>query len=81
MTIRAEIVNQFTQVAEEQGNRLAALSDNLPLLETGLDSLCFAIVVSRLEGALGADPFSSSEDVMFPVTFGDFVRLYEDVAK
>lgn len=81
MTIRAEIVNQFTQVAEEQGNRLAALNDNLPLLETGLDSLCFAIVVARLEGALGADPFSSSEDVMFPVTFGDFVRLYEDVAK
>lgn len=81
MTIRAEIVNQFTQVAEEQGNRLAPLNDNLPLLETGLDSLCFAIVVARLEGALGADPFSSSEDVMFPVTFGDFVRLYEDVAK
>jgi hypothetical protein len=81
MTIRAEIANQFTQVAEEQGNRLAPLSDDLPLLETGLDSLCFAIVVARLEGALGADPFSSSEDVLFPVTFGDFVKLYENAAK
>lgn len=81
MTIRAEIVNQFTQVAEEQGNRLAPLKDNLPLLETGLDSLCFAIVVARLEGALGADPLSSSEDVLFPVTFGDFVKLYENAAR
>jgi hypothetical protein len=81
MTIRAEIVTQFTQVAEEQGNRLTPLNDNLPLLETGLDSLCFAIVVARLEGALGTDPFSSSEDVLFPVTFGDFVKLYENAAR
>lgn len=80
MTIRSEIVNQFTQVAEEQGSRLAPLTDNLPLLETGLDSLCFAIIVSRLEGTLGADPFNSVE-VLFPVTFGDFVRFYENAAK
>lgn len=81
MTIRSEIVNQFAQVAQEQGNRLAPLTDDMPLLETGLDSLCFAIIVARLEGTLGADPFSLSEDVLFPVTFGDFVRLYENVAR
>jgi hypothetical protein len=80
MTVRSEIVSQFTQVAQEQGNRLAPLTDNVELLETGLDSLCFAIVVARLEGALGVDPFTSSENVQFPVTFGDFVRLYEDSA-
>lgn len=78
MTVRSEIVTQFTQVAQEQGNRLAPLTDNLELLETGLDSLCFAIVVARLEGALGVDPFTSSEDITFPVTFGEFVRLYEN---
>ena len=78
MTVRSEIVTQFTQVAQEQGNRLAPLTDHLELLETGLDSLCFAIVVARLEGALGVDPFTSSEDVLFPVTFGEFVRLYEN---
>ena len=81
MSVRAEIVAQFTQVAQEQGSRLTPLTDNLELLETGLDSLCFAIVVARLESALGVDPFTSSEDVQFPVTFGDFVRLYEDAAK
>jgi acyl carrier protein len=81
MSVRAEIVAQFTQVAQEQGSRLAPLTDNLELLETGLDSLCFAIVVARLESALGVDPFTSSEDVQFPVTFGDFVMLYEDAAK
>jgi acyl carrier protein len=56
---------------------LAPLSDQLGLLETGLDSLCFAIIVARLEDRLGFDPFSTAEDAAFPVTVGDFVRLYE----
>jgi acyl carrier protein len=51
------------------------------LLDSGLDSLCFAIVVARLENALGVDPFSEDEDARFPVTFGDFVRFYENAAK
>jgi len=81
MNVRTEIVTQFTDVAREQGNRLAPLTDNLELLETGLDSLSIAIIVSRLEERLGADPFTSSDDVLFPVTFGDFVKLYENATK
>lgn len=81
MNVRTEIETQFTDVAREQGSRLAPLTDNLELLETGLDSLSIAIIVSRLEERLGADPFSSSDDVLFPVTFGDFVKLYENATK
>ena len=44
---------------------------------TGLDSLAFAIVVARLEDALGIDPFSAADNAEFPVTFGDFIRMYE----
>lgn len=80
-TVRTEIVSQFMKVADEQGNRLAPLTDNLELLETGLDSLCFAIIVVRLEGNLGVDPFTSSKDVHFPATFGDFVKLYENATQ
>ena len=53
------------------------LSDGLKLLESGLDSLSFAIIVAKLEDELGFDPFNSEELVEFPITFGDFVRLYE----
>lgn len=81
MKIRSEITTQFTQVAREQGMRLSSLTDSLELLDSGLDSLCFAVVVARLEGQLGLDPFSTSEDVLFPATFGEFVRLYENTAK
>jgi acyl carrier protein len=79
--IRTEIVTQFKQVAQEQKKRLAPLTDELELLNSGLDSLCFAILVSRLEDSLGTDPFSTSEDAPFPVTFGDFVNLYERIAR
>jgi hypothetical protein len=30
---------------------------------------------------LGEDPFSTSEDGLFPVTFGEFVSFYEEAAK
>ena len=81
MEVRSEIMTQFRQVAREQGRRLAPLTDGLELLNSGLDSLCFAIIVTRLEGSLGLDPFSTSEDARFPVTLGDFVSFYEHAAK
>jgi acyl carrier protein len=66
----------FEEVAREQQRKLAPLSDQLRLLESGLDSLSFALIVARLEEALGYDPFDTAES--FPVTFGDFVKLYEN---
>ena len=78
---RDEITTQFRLVAAEQDKRLAPLTDDLPLLDSGLDSLCFAILVSRLEDALGVDPFSESEDASFPVTLGQFISFYENVAR
>jgi Phosphopantetheine attachment site len=78
MSVRSEILDQFKQVAHEQDKRLGPLSDELPLLDSGLDSLCFAIIVSRLEAVLGVDPFSESEVAPFPVNLGEFIRFYEN---
>ena len=78
MSIRETVASQFQLVAREQKRKLAALSDNLKLVESGLDSLSFALIVARLEDALGFDPFDTEEDFKFPVTFGEFVKLYED---
>jgi len=68
----------MTKVASEQNRRLAPLSDDLVLLDSGLDSLCFAILVARLEDQLQCDPFTASDEVRFPVTLHDFVKFYED---
>jgi acyl carrier protein len=80
MSVRTEVLSQFEQVAKEQNKALAPLNDNLALMDSGLDSLCFAIIVARLEDTLGIDPLSAAEDVRFPVTLGDFVRFYENAA-
>lgn len=81
MDTRTEITTQFQQVAREYDKRLAPLTDNLALLDSGLDSLCFAVIVARLERELEVDPFSASEDARFPVTFGEFVQFYENAPK
>lgn len=81
MSLRSIITEQFQQVAKEQKRKLAPLSDDLKLLDTGLDSLSFALIVARLEDAAGFDPFDTDDNVVFPVTFGDFVRLYENHPK
>ena len=80
MSIGSDIAALFAEVAEDQHKVLAPLSDELGLLETGLDSLCFAIIVARLEDRLGVDPFSTEDEIDFPVTVGDFIRLYEQAA-
>jgi acyl carrier protein len=77
MEVRSEVEAKFRQVAQEMGYALAPLTDSLHLLESGLDSLSFAVIVARLEVSLGVDPFSESEDVVFPVTYGELVECYE----
>ena len=77
MSVRSTVTAQFEQVAAEQKRKLAPLTDDLRLLDSGLDSLSFALIVMRLEEALGFDPFDVADDVRFPVTFADFVKLYE----
>ncbi|PKA39979.1 acyl carrier protein [Rhizobium sullae] len=52
------------------------LRDDTVLLESGLDSLGFAILVARLEEDLGWDPFTLSNEAVYPGTFGEFVAFY-----
>jgi acyl carrier protein len=75
--VRETVLAKFREVAGAQGKKLGPLTDALVLLESGLDSLCFAIIVATLEDELGYDPFTEAEDVYFPVTLGDFIRFYE----
>jgi hypothetical protein len=75
--VRSVVAGCFEATAEDQERMLEPLSDKLLLLDSGLDSLCFAIIVAQLEDQLGVDPFSELDDAFFPVTFGQFVQLYE----
>jgi acyl carrier protein len=77
MTVRAAIISLFELVSKEQNKELQTLTDDLALLDSGLDSLCFAMIVARLEDELGIDPFSETDDGDFPLTLGEFICMYE----
>lgn len=68
----------FTEVWAEQHDAAAPeLTDDTVLLDSGLDSLGFAIIVTRMEEELGYDPFSLVDEPVYPQTFGEFVTFYE----
>jgi acyl carrier protein len=82
MSVKTAVVSQIQQVAQDNGQQLPPLTDDLVLLDSGLDSLSIAIIVARLEETLGVDPFSATEsdELSYPVTVGDFIRFYERAA-
>ena len=77
MNTREIVLAEMKRVADEHHRPLPSLTDALPLLDSGLDSLCLAVIVARLEDRLGVDPFGASDDMAFPVTIGDLVGRYE----
>lgn len=81
MSLRPTILAKFEEVAAREHMTLAPIHDDLVLLDSGLDSLCFALIVALLEDELGLDPFTESEEVSFPVTFGDFVQSYDNAVR
>lgn len=78
MQLCEQIIKAMHETAAGMGRRIdIELVDSVVLLESGLDSLGFAILVSRLEEDLGYDPFVLMSEPYYPRTLGDFVAIYE----
>lgn len=79
---RAEIDSKIREIFVEtfmmqnDGEAVPALAEGTVLLDTGMDSLGFAILVTRLEEELGFDPFSLASEAFYPRTLGEFVDFY-----
>ena len=80
MQTREQIAEALSDLFEEDGIDVPEITDDLVLLETELDSLGFAVLVTRLEESLGYDPFSLMTEPVYPTTFGEFVAVYEQYA-
>ena len=82
MAVKDAVIAQIQQIALDNRQPLPPLTDELVLLDSGLDSLSIAILVARLEETLGVDPFTESDaaEMAYPVTLGDFIRIYERAA-
>jgi aryl carrier-like protein len=68
MSVRTVVLDQVKLVAELHQKSLAPLTDTLPLLDSGLDSLCIANIMADLEDKLGFDPFGSGNTNTLPQT-------------
>lgn len=68
------------QLLEEDGMPAVELTPDTVLLDTGLDSLGLAVLVTRLETELGYDPFSLMTEAVYPRTLNDFVVIYDKYA-
>lgn len=79
-SIRTTILSEIRQLAEAEHKTVPELKDDLPLSDSGVDSLTLAILVTRLEEKLGLDPYTASEDIFYAVTLGDFIKAFERVA-
>lgn len=80
MPLQATIFDEMTVIAREQGKALPELNSDLVLLDTAFDSLCFALLVARMEDRTGLDPFATMDGTDLPVTLGDLVALYDHAA-
>lgn len=76
--IKYKIQQAFLDVFQDhcETDARPIVSDEMVLLESGLDSLGFAILVVRLEDELGYDPFTESDEAYYPQTFEEFVEFY-----
>jgi hypothetical protein len=80
VSIRMVVYDCVKSVADQQRKLLPPLTDDLRMLESGLDSLCVAILIANLDDELNLNPFDA-DDVEIPVTLGDLVRVYENAAE
>jgi hypothetical protein len=80
VSIRMVVYDRVKSVAGQQRKLLPPLTDDLRMLESGLDSLCIAILIANLDDELNLNPFDA-DDVEIPVTLGDLVRVYENAAE
>lgn len=74
------ILEKFNEALEQTDvdTRYTDIVDDQILLESGLDSLGFAILVALLEEELDFDPFQEMDEPVYPTTFGEFVGIYEN---
>jgi len=79
MILKNKIKEIYLDVLEQTNSKLLVeeLTADVVLLQSGLDSLGFAILVATLEDELDYDPFTMMEDAVYPSTFGEFVEIYK----
>jgi acyl carrier protein len=74
--VRQIVIGEITEVFKEEG---VVFNDTLlsqGVMEVGVDSLTYAVLVARLESKIGRDPFTENPQRGYPRILSDFVDAY-----
>ncbi len=81
LNLEQQIKDAMQQVAELSDCQLVeSINPDTLLLECGLDSLGYAMLVAQLEENLGYDPFTELAFDTYPSTFAEFLAMYQQCA-
>ncbi len=81
LNLEQQIRDAMQQVAELSDCQLVeSINPDTLLLECGLDSLGYAMLVAQLEENLGYDPFTELALDTYPSTFAEFLAMYQQCA-
>jgi acyl carrier protein len=81
LNLEQQIKDAMQQVAELSDCQLVeSINSDTLLLECGLDSLGYAMLVAQLEEDLGYDPFTELALDTYPSTFAEFLAMYQQCA-
>lgn len=70
-----QMIHEVARLADAE--IVSPLRGDTVLLESGLDSIGFAMLVARLEEEFGYDPFTMMDQPVYPRTLDEFVSIYE----
>ena len=73
---RKIILNEIIVVFAEEGVTFDEEMLGLPVMDIGVDSLTYAVLVARLEVKIGKDPFTEQPERGYPKLLSDFVDAY-----
>jgi acyl carrier protein len=81
LNLEQQIRHAIQQVAQLSDCQLVeSIEPDTLLLECGLDSLGYAMLVAQLEEDLDFDPFTELAIDTYPSTFAEFLGIYQQCA-
>jgi acyl carrier protein len=74
--VRAQIIEEIRETFAIEGVTYDDSMLDKGVMELGVDSLTYAVLVTRLQVKLGRDPFTENPELGYPRVLGDFVNAY-----
>jgi hypothetical protein len=73
---REQVIDQIRLCFADEGVTFEESMLSAGVMDLGVDSMTYAILVARLERETGFDPFTQNATLPYPETLEDFVQAY-----